>query len=59
MNTRVTWAFALGLTLAAPAMAFAAASPLADAARQQDRAAIRALIKQKGETAILYERPAR
>ena len=30
-------------------LAVAAASPLADAARQQDRAAIRALIKQRGD----------
>ena len=49
MKTRFTWALALGLALAAPALAYAAASPVADAARQQDRAAIRALIKQKGD----------
>ena len=49
MKRERTWVVAVGLALALPAMAEAAASPLADAARQQDRAAIRALIKQKGD----------
>jgi uncharacterized protein len=49
MKRERTWVVAVGLALALPAMAEAAASPLADAARQQDRAAIRTLIKQKGD----------
>jgi len=49
MTKRSTWVVGTALALALPTLAFAAASPLADAARQQDRAAIRALIKQKGD----------
>ena len=46
---RQDWVITIALTLALPALTEGAASPLADAARQQDRAAIRALIKQKGD----------
>jgi ankyrin repeat protein len=49
MTTRHTWASAIALSLVLPGLAFAAASPLADAARTQDRAAIRAMLKQKGD----------
>ena len=49
MKAHKTWVVAIGVTLVVPALAYAAASPVADAARQQDRAAIRALIKQKGD----------
>lgn len=49
MNTRGSYALALGLALALPGLAYSAASPVADAARLQDRAAIRAMLKQKGD----------
>ncbi len=49
MNTRGTYALAIGLALALPGLAYPAASPVADAARLQDRAAIRAMLKQKGD----------
>ena len=49
MTTRHTWASAIALSLVLPGLAHAAASPLADAARLQDRAAIRAMLKQKGD----------
>jgi ankyrin repeat protein len=48
MKTRGAQLFAIGLALALPSLAHAAASPLADAAKLQDRAAIRAMLKQKG-----------
>jgi len=49
MNTRGSYALALGLALALPGLAYSAAGPVADAARLQDRAAIRAMLKQKGD----------
>ena len=49
MTTRRNWASAIALSLVLPGLAHAAASPVADAARMQDRAAIRAMLKQKGD----------
>ncbi len=49
MTTRHICASALALSLVLPGLAHAAASPVADAARMQDRAAIRAMLKQKGD----------
>jgi ankyrin repeat protein len=49
MNTRGTYALAIGLALALPGLAYPAGSPVADAARLQDRAAIRTMLKQKGD----------
>ena len=49
MRIRSAGLFAIGLALALPSLGYAAASPLADAAKLQDRAAVRTMLKQKGD----------